>query len=310
MHIGKRLIKIADHTVNLMVLILCFLLLAYGCYAMWDSQQLYEAAGSTQYEQYKPTKKDTLSFEELKKINPEVFGWLTVYGTNMDYPLVQGTDNSKYVNTDAKGSYALSGSLFLDYRNSSDFTDFNSIIYGHHMDKQVMFGEIADFKDESYFDSHRYGKLYFGGQELGLEFFAFLEVDAYGAVYSPGIQGGVETENYLQEILSASIHTRDINLTESEHLVLLSTCTSDVTNGRHILVGRLTEDVKENPFAEEEQERQLTGIDAHSLWSSFGRLPLWQKTILILVILALLLVLADVVRKGLKTYRKRRREKK
>lgn len=310
MKVGKRLIKIADHTVNLMVLVICFLLLSYGCYAMWDSQQLYEAAGTIQYEQYKPTKKDTLSFEELKKMNPEVFGWLTVYGTNMDYPLVQGADNSKYVNTDAKGNYALSGSLFLDYRNKSDFTDFNSIIYGHHMDKQVMFGEIADFKDESYFDSHRYGKLYYGGQDHGLEFFAFLEVDASGAIYSPGIQGVEEAGTYLNQILSASIHTRDINLTESEHLVLLSTCTSDVTNGRHVLVGRLTEDVQEDSFAKEEQDRQLTGIDTQSLWSSFCRLPVWQRTILILMILILLLILVGVSLKGLKTYRRRRREKK
>lgn len=310
MNTGKLLIKIADHIVNLMVLMICFILLSYGCYAMWDSKQLYEAAGSTQYERYKPTEKDTLSFEELKKINPEVFGWLTVYGTSIDYPLVQGANNSKYVNTDAKGAYALSGSLFLDYRNKKDFTDFNSIIYGHHMDKQVMFGEIADFKEKSYFDSHRYGKLHYGGKEHGLEFFAFLEVDAYGEVYSPAIQGVEETGNYLNQILSASTHTRNINITESEHLVLLSTCTSDVTNGRHILVGRLTESVQEDPFAVEEQDEQLTGIDAHSLWSSFCRLPIWQRIILIFVMVMLLLILVNMGLKRLKTYRRRRRGKK
>ncbi|MCG4817374.1 class B sortase, partial [Collinsella aerofaciens] len=74
-----------------------------------------------------------LSFEQLKELNPEVFGWLTVYGTNIDYPVTQGKDNWKYVNTNALGEYSLSGAIFLDYTNRKDFQDFNSILYGHHM---------------------------------------------------------------------------------------------------------------------------------------------------------------------------------
>jgi len=124
----------------------------------------------------------------LQAINPEVFSWLTVYGTNIDYPVAQGQDNMKYVNTNAEGKYSLSGSIFLDYNNSKDFSDFNSILYGHHMQKKTMFGEIGSFSNQYFFDSHRYGNLYYGGKDHGIEFFAFIHTSAYDdTVFTPNV---------------------------------------------------------------------------------------------------------------------------
>lgn len=253
MQIVRKLIRLLDSIVNLVVLSVLILLLAYGCYAIWDSGQLYEAADNTRYEIYRPAEEDSRSFEELQAVNPEVFGWLTVYGTNIDYPLTQGTDNEKYVNTAADGTYSLSGSLFLDYRNQKDFSDFNSVIYGHHMDKKVMFGEISEFENADYFDTHRYGKIYYGGTEYGVEFFAFLEIDAYDALYQPGITGVEEQKAYLARIRENAINFRETAVQEGQHLVLLSTCTSDTTNGRHVLAGRITEEVEEETYEPEEK---------------------------------------------------------
>lgn len=165
MKLLRFLVKLASGIVNFAVLAACLLLFSYGCYAVWDSQQLTQAADAKQYEIYKPTDEDTRSFVELQAINPDVFGWLNVYGTNIDYPLLQGEDNSKYVNTNVDGEYSLIGALFLDYRNKPDFSDFNSIIYGHHMAEDKMFGDIADFADRGFFDSHRYGSLFYEGKD-------------------------------------------------------------------------------------------------------------------------------------------------
>ena len=91
----NRIIRFADHFVKFLI-ILCFLpLLLFGIYAVWDSEQIYKQADSTVYETYKPASEDNLSFEELKKINPEVFGWLQVDQTHIDYPILQSEDNSK-----------------------------------------------------------------------------------------------------------------------------------------------------------------------------------------------------------------------
>ena len=100
MNTKKKIIQIIDRIVNWLI-VLCFLpILLYGMYAMWDSYQINQQADASLYETYKPTAKDSLSFAELQKINPDVFGWLTVDKTHIDYPLVQAEDNAKYVNTD------------------------------------------------------------------------------------------------------------------------------------------------------------------------------------------------------------------
>ncbi|MCL2299178.1 MAG: class B sortase, partial [Firmicutes bacterium] len=149
-----KAIRWTDEALNLFVLLVILLLLAFGCYAMWDSKQVYQAAEAARYEIYKPTtEKGALSFKELQALNPEVFAWLTVYGTHIDYPVTQGTDNMKYINTNAQGQYSLSGSIFLDSGCARDFSCFPCILYGHHMERDTMFGEIGKFADESYFDA-------------------------------------------------------------------------------------------------------------------------------------------------------------
>ena len=173
-------------------------------------------------------------------MNPEVIGWLEVEDTNINYPLTQGTDNSKYVNTDAKGNASLSGSLFLDCRNHPDFLDFNNIIYGHHMAKEKMFGELEYFSGKKYFQNHRWGKLYYEGKYKKVEFFAFLETDAYDyTIYNPQVKEEDEKTALLEYIDQYAIQKRKCEVTASEHLLVLSTCTSGETNGRDILIGKI-----------------------------------------------------------------------
>lgn len=302
MKLLRFLVKQASGIVNFAVLAACLLLFSYGCYAVWDSQQLTQAADAKQYEIYKPTDEDTRSFVELQAINPDVFGWLNVYGTNIDYPILQGEDNSKYVNTNVDGEYSLIGALFLDYRNKPDFSDFNSIIYGHHMVEDKMFGDIADFADRDFFDSHRYGSLFYEGKTHGIEFFAFLEVDAYDELYTPAVEGEENRQGYLEQIMEQAVYTRDLPVGTSDHLVLLSTCTSLLTNGRHILVGRITEEVQSDPFYEEE-EKQLAGADAQDLLTHLTEIPLWLKVTLVLVLLLALGGAGYIVRRKWKKKR-------
>jgi sortase B len=250
--VGVRAVRIADSVVNTAILLIVLLLLAIGGYAMWDSAQVYDAASPELYEAYKPAEEDEgHSFAELQALNDEVFAWLTVYGTHIDYPVTQGEDNMKYVNTDAEGRYSLSGSIFLDEGSSKDFSDFNSILYGHHMEKNTMFGEIGQFADAAYFDAREYGALYYDGRWRGLEFFAFLRADAYdGSVFRVKVIGAEEQKEYLATLLGMAGHTRDIGVTTDDRIVLLSTCSPSPTNGRDILVGRITDEVQRDPFAE------------------------------------------------------------
>ena len=133
-----------DNLLNHFLLLVTALVFLFGFYALWDSNQVYSLASSSEYEAYRPvssSQKDELAsfsgFEKLQKLNSEVIGWINVYGTNIDYPLVQAKDNEKYLTRDSKGEFASTGAIFLDARNNPNFEDFNTIIYGHHVENGV-----------------------------------------------------------------------------------------------------------------------------------------------------------------------------
>ena len=287
-------IRLLEGTITMMVLLLFLSCIAFGMYAVWDSDQLYEEADVAKYAQYKPSGEDMRSFEELKQINPEVIGWLNVYGTNIDYPLVQGIDNETYINTSATGERVLSGSIFLDYRNQPDLSDFNNIIYGHHMSKRVMFGEIGEFQEEQYFNERPYGKMQIGEKEYGIEFFAFVEADGYDReIYTPAVTGEDRKKEYLDRLLERALYVREIENNQLDRVVLLSTCTTNATNGRHILIGQLTDTIYEDTFLKN------TMIDGLGNKKSF-----LEKYILLLV--SILLVLNIMFGRRYKRERKAR----
>jgi len=294
--IARKAIRKANGIVDTAVLIAALLLVVVGCYAMWDSKQVTRAASAANYEIYKPTAgTGEHSFEALRAMNPEVFGWLTVYGTHIDYPVAQGPDNMKYVNTNAKGQYSLSGAIFLDSRCDRDFSGFFSILYGHHMEKNAMFGEIGLFAEKGYFDARKYGMIHYDGQDRGLEFFAFVHTDAYdGAVFKPYIAGREARQAYLDMLLRAAMHTRDIRITADDRIVLLSTCSSSSTNGRDILVGRITDTTWEDTFKTDNTDKDGNlSADALSLWA---QAPVWAKIAILLLPLALLTPLSLTIR--------------
>lgn len=301
---AKSLIRVVDGTVNLTVLVLFLLLLTYGCYGLWDSHQIYQEAAAKQYEIYKPTQEDALSFDEFCRMNSEVFGWLTVYGTGIDYPLVQAADsNDKYLNMDASGNYSLTGSLFLDFRNQPNFDDFNSIIYGHHMEKGAMFGDIGNFLEEEYFNSHRYGSLYYDGQDHGLEFWAAIKVNAYDLdVYQPALTGEAARQDYLNLIRGKAVQMRDIEVTKEDRLVLFSTCASQPTDGRHILIGRITDETYPDTYAEQKEERKVSfaAVDKQSVRKLLSSVPIWIWIALGSILLILIAVTIRNINKSVK----------
>lgn len=239
---GRVSVKVINQLLNIVVTLLFFLMLFYGTYSIWDNQQTLSAAQAENFATYKPVKEDQISFSALQAKNSDVFGWLTVYGTKIDYPLVQGADNKRYLNTNAEGNYQMSGSLFLDYRNQKDFSDFNSLIFGHHMAESAMFGDLDKFNEEKFFNEHLYGNLYYNGTNHGIKFFAFINANAFDAtLYQAALTNPSSQTAYLAHLKETAAFYRDLNVTNQDHLVLLSTCTADYTNGRHVLVGIVTQ---------------------------------------------------------------------
>jgi len=297
--VARAAIRTANGVVDVIVLAVVAALVAFSCYTIWDSRQVVLAASATQYAPYKPSAATppaaggAAPLAQLQAINPDVLGWLTVYDTGIDFPLVQGKDNTHYLNRDATGKYSGSGSIFLDYRNSPDFTDFSTIIFGHHMKNGAMFGPIGLFYDQPYFDAHQYGSLYFDGQQHGLEFFAFIHTNAYDdSVYTTPVAASGE-QAYLTRLMREARFTRpDVTVGADDHIVLLSTCSSRTTNGRDILVGKIVPEAMPDPSLNADgidTPSSVATVDAvPNLWVKF---PLWAKLTVMIVPVILLLVL-------------------
>ena len=221
----KKIIRIADKAVSLLIL-LCFLpILCYGVYVLWDSQNINQQADASLYETFRPIEGNNFSFKELQERNPEVFGWLTVENTHIDYPLVQAQNNSKYVNTDVLGEFSLSGSIFLDCRNQKDFSNFNNILYGHHMAKDAMFGELEYYEKSSYFEKHLNGSLYYENVWHDVEFFAFVHADAYDTMLYNASLGNENMQEYLRYVKKKAINYKELSFDVEERFVTLSTWT-------------------------------------------------------------------------------------
>ena len=162
------------------------------------------------------------SLQELQKINPDVCAWLTVDGTKIDYPVVQGETNLEYINQDIYGEFALSGSIFLDKDNSPDFTNR---------------------KEKEYFESHKTGTLYLNEQLEKIQWFACVETDAYDEViYNPQDYKKENLEELMEYIKAHAVQYRLPEKKGKEgrdRIIGLSTCSNDQTNGRVILYGFL-----------------------------------------------------------------------
>ena len=96
----------------------------------------------------------TVDFEALKKINSDIVAWIRIPGV-LDYPVVQGTDNSYYLHHTFRKEYNIAGSIFLDARNTADFSDGKNIIYGHNMRDGSMFHVLRKFQDLDFYQANR-----------------------------------------------------------------------------------------------------------------------------------------------------------
>lgn len=189
-----------------------------GIWQVCDNYYIFDNALDKTILKYKPDP-DAPDAQVDSPITSEMVGWLTVDNTNIDYPVMQGSDNSHFLNTDPFGGYSLTGSIFLDSRCSPDFSDELSVIYGHHMDYGKMFGALDDFLNESYLSSHSTGTLMVGRNAekvYDLRIFAAMRVNAREKVVFDLMQD--EIRQFIRD------NTAIIGGESDSRILTLSTC--------------------------------------------------------------------------------------
>ena len=162
----KRAKKKVLKAVYVLLVVLCLLcIMGMLLYLRRDhkEEEVAEEQHTEVVEQYVDEKAEEekaelpIDFASLQQINPEIYAWIRIPDTNVDYPILQreDEDQSFYLDHDMYGEEQKAGSIYTECYNSKDFTDPNTIIYGHNMKSGMMFGGLKKYLDEDYYNEHK-----------------------------------------------------------------------------------------------------------------------------------------------------------
>ena len=184
-----------------------------------------------------------VDFEALRETGPDIIGWLNLPDTAINYPVTQADDNEYYLRHLYDGTYNKTGCLFADYENQEDFSDRNTIIYGHNMRDGSMFAALNEYDGQSYFDGHPQMYLVTPGGGYVVEIFtAFVaKPSESGSDTSPwrlSFKDDGAYTTWLSEMAGRSVIETDVTVTSSDKVLTLSTCTPGGAS-RFIVMGKL-----------------------------------------------------------------------
>ncbi len=216
--------------------VLCFLLaLAFFVLAAWeyapyvksdiDMRQLRkmvleeEADGGEEEKQEEP-----VDWEKLKKINPDIVAWIKVPGTKIDYPVLKCGEWNEYLHKDYRGKESYPGSVFLQPDSQADLSARHTILYGHNMKNQSMFGSLHRFEKESFGKEHRKVFLYQPGKKVVAEIYSVYTCKDKSSTYETIFPSGKEWEDWVGRTMEARDYDTGTVPGQEEKVVTLSTC--------------------------------------------------------------------------------------
>ena len=239
-------------------IVICACIMGYSGYQVYF-QTKDDVAGKEAYSQLKSSVVSNSSSESintetqtsidpradiasLKTITEDAVGWIYSPGTAIDYPVVQGTDNSYYLSHLYDGSAGSVGAIFMDYRNAADFSDRNSVLYGHHMKSGQMFASINGYKDQSYYDEHPVLELDTEKAVYRLEAVAgYVVSGASNNLLDINGKSDEEFLNFIADVRAKSTFESQVTVNGQDRVVSLATCAYDFSNARYVLICKITE---------------------------------------------------------------------
>lgn len=170
----------------------------------------------------------TVDFASLQAQNPDIVGWIYVEAVpGINYPILQGEDNEYYLHHTFERVKNTSASIFLDYQNTADFSDSNTIVYGHNMKNGSMFGLLRNLFDQKTFDENPYIWILTPKGNYRYEIFSVYETSTDSATYTLFGGGGQEFKSYLEKCKGNSVVSNEAAFTGEEKAITLSTCTGN-----------------------------------------------------------------------------------
>lgn len=185
----------------------------------------------------------SVNLAALREVNGDVVGWIDIPGTEVSYPLVQGEDNQYYLEHTWKQNKSSVGAIFLDYEVSSDFSAFNTWIYGHRMRDETMFGSLKRYKDIRYWQEHPNVYIVTDAAVYRYEIYAAYESGVDEITFYPELTDQETREEFIRYGGEMSVLDTGIVPTTEDHILTLTTCTGRGYASRWVIQAVLVESV-------------------------------------------------------------------
>lgn len=174
----------------------------------------------------------------LREVNEDVVGWISIPGTVINYPIMQGEDNEYYLHYTWDGKKSTVGAIFMECTNTSDFSDFHTIIYGHHLKSKKMFSAIRNYKRKEYWEAHPYIYIVTDADVYRYEIYASYEAEVDGDTYRLGFREGGKRV-FLELGLEKTVIDTGVIPEVTDKFLTLSTCTGGGYATRWVVQARL-----------------------------------------------------------------------
>lgn len=195
-----------------------------------------------QKEQVEEPKKEEIpiDFASLKQINEDIYAWIEIPDTNIQYPIVQSAeDDAYYLNHTIEGKEGYPGSIYTERINKKDFSDFNTVIYGHDMKDGTMFKDLHKYEDADFFASHDKITIYTETEKKVYQVFAAVVYDDRHLLYSYDNESIEDRKAFIQSIFESrnmkNQFRDDIQVDENSHVITLSTCIGSQPDKRFLV---------------------------------------------------------------------------
>lgn len=195
-----------------------------------------------------PLAVNPINFKELTDLNPELYAWIRIPGTVIDYPVAQSIDNEDnyYLHHNYLGNYEFAGTIYSQRHNTRYFIDRVTVLYGHNMLNGTMFADLHKFSDKDFFEENEFMYIYIDGHILTYRIFAAYEYDDRHILNSFEFHDDEVYSRYLNDCLNPhsanSVVREGVELTTDDKIITLSTCTNYNASMRYLVQGVLIKD--------------------------------------------------------------------
>lgn len=182
----------------------------------------------------------SVDFAELQKMNPEVVGWIFQEGTNINYPIMHGLDNTFYLNYLPDRTQNRLGSIFVNAQNQGNFSDDTTVVFGHNMQDSSMFASLEQYKQQAYLDQHPSLYIFTPTDVYRIDVFAGYVIGAHDIrSLHFNFRDRRERDKFVKESNERSVIHSAVQLEVDDQFISLITCSYDIYDARFMLNGKL-----------------------------------------------------------------------